>query len=369
MTANHSDRYRLPHRRSRLRFHRRKAPAGSAPGTLVADPGASAPEIRAIAYGPDTMIDEKIAGPDEIRDLLRVHPVTWINVDGLGDTEVLSQVGGVFDAHRLMLEDAINVGQRAKVERFGDQLFTVIRMPVSGHVMTEQVSMLLGPGFVLTMQELPGDSFDHVRARIQQGSGRIRSNGPDYLAYALIDAVVDAYFPVLETLGDELDSLEDEVFGEPDRNTLARLHALKRDLVNLRKAIWPHRDMLVALQREADDLIQEDTRNYLRDAYDHVVRIIDLTEALREVASDLMNTYLTMVSNRMNEVMKVLTIVATTFIPLSFIAGLYGMNFDPSASRWNMPELGWALGYPAVLLLMVAVAVGMLLFVRSRRWL
>ena len=159
------------------------------------------------------------------------------------------------------------------------------------------------------------------------------------------------------------------IFGEPDRNTLARLHALKRDLVNLRKAIWPHRDMLVALQREADDLIQEDTRNYLRDAYDHVVRIIDLTEALREVASDLMNTYLTMVSNRMNEVMKVLTIVATTFIPLSFIAGLYGMNFDPSASRWNMPELGWALGYPAVLLLMVAVAVGMLLFVRSRRWL
>jgi magnesium transporter len=342
---------------------------GSRPGVLVAHPDALPPEIRAMAYGPDTLVEKEIARPEELRGLVGVHPVLWIDVNGLGDPEVVSQVGDVFDAHRLMLEDAVNMGQRAKVERFGDQLFIVLRMPLPGHTGTEQVSMLLGQGFLLTMQELAGDSFDPVRTRVRQASGRIRSMGPDYLAYALIDAAVDGYFPVLEGLGDELDALEDEVFGEADQNTLARLHALKRDLVNLRKAIWPHRDMLAVLQREADDLIEANTRDYVRDAYDHVVRIIDLTEALRDVASDLMNTYLTMVSNRMNEVMKVLTIVATTFIPLSFIAGLYGMNFDRSISRWNMPELGWVFGYPAALLLMLAVAGGMFLFVRNRRWL
>ncbi|NNK49071.1 MAG: magnesium/cobalt transporter CorA [Gemmatimonadetes bacterium] len=369
MTANHPDPYRLPHRRSRLRFHRRKAPPGSAPGTLMADLEAAPPEIRAMAYGPDGLEEAEISRPAEIRELAGSYPVLWINVNGVGDPEVLRQVGGVFDAHSLVLEDAVNMGQRAKVEAFGDQLFIVVRMPLPGHAGTEQVSMLLGKGFLLTMQEEAGDCFDPVRVRIRHGSGRIRSRASDYLAYALIDSVVDGYFPVLEALGDELDALEDEVFGEPDQDTLARLHALKRDLVNLRKAIWPHRDMLAIMQREADHLIEEDTQKYLRDAYDHVVRIIDLTEALRDVASDLMNTYLTMVSNRMNEVMKVLTIVATTFIPLSFIAGLYGMNFDPSASRWNMPELGWAFGYPAALLVMLAVAVGMFLFVRSRRWL
>ncbi|MDP2470414.1 MAG: magnesium/cobalt transporter CorA [Candidatus Palauibacterales bacterium] len=369
MNVNHSDRYRKPHRRSRLRFHRRKAPPGASPGTLVADPDASPPEIHAIAYGPERVEEREISVPEEVRGLVGTEPVLWVNVNGLGDPEVLERVGGVFDAHGLLLEDAVNMGQRAKAERFDEQLFIVLRMPIAGRGGTEQVSMLLGKGFLLTMQELPGDLFEPVRERVRQATGRLRSRGADYLAYALIDAVVDGYFPVLEEAGDELDALEDEVFDGPDQDTLARLHGLKRELVNLRKAIWPHREMLAVLMREGEELIEEDTRNYLRDAYDHVVRIIDLAEALREVASDLLNTYLTMVSNRMNEVMKVLTVVATIFIPLGFVAGVYGMNFNTSVSRWNMPELSWAFGYPAVLLFMLAAAVGMLLFMRHRRWL
>ena len=361
--------YDLLHRRSRLRFRRRAVPVGSPPGTLVADPDARPPEIGAMAYGPETLLEAKFDTPEELIGFGAGLPVLWVNVDGLGEPDVLLSLGESFGVHRLVLEDAINLGQRAKVERYGDQAFIVVRMPLAGAHGTEQVSMVLGARFLLTMQEHSGDVFEAVRHRIRNSLGRLRGAGPDYLAYALIDAVVDGYFPVLEGFGDELDALEDEVFAEPDRETLARLHGLKRDLVNIRKAIWPHRELLAGLEREAGDLFTEETRHYLRDVYDHVIRIIDLGEALREVAADLMNTYLTMASNRMNEVMKVLTIVATIFIPLGVIAGVYGMNFDTSISNWNMPELGWVFGYPAVLLLMLFVGAGMLLFMRSRRWL
>jgi magnesium transporter len=366
---NWPGKYDLLHRRSRLRFRRRKVPVGAPPGTLAVDPEAQPPVIRAMAYGPDTLVEKTLTDPAEVRRFGEGAPVRWINVDGLGAPEVLSRLGAEFGVHRLVLEDVVNLGQRAKVDRYGDQLFIVLRMPLPGIHGTEQVSLLVGEGFLLSVQEVSGDAFDPVRERIRNGLGRMRSSGSDYLTYALIDAVIDGYFPVLEGFGDELDALEDEVFGEPDQQTLARMHALKRDLVNLRKAIWPHREMLSSVEREGGDLFTGETRHYLRDAYDHVVRIIDLTEALRDVAADLMNTYLTMVSNRMNEVMKVLTIVATIFIPLGFVAGLYGMNFDTSVSRWNMPELEWAFGYPAVLLFMVLAGVGMLLYMRRRRWL
>ena len=361
--------YNLLHRRSRLRPRRRTVPVGSAPGTLASDPDAKPPEIRVMAYSPDAVIDRTLTEAEDPRVIGEGLPVLWVNVDGLGDAEKLRSLATSFGAHRLAIADAINVGQRAKMERYGRQVFIVLRMPLPGTHGTEQVSLLVGDGFVLSMQEHSGDVFEAVRERIRKGFGRIRGSGPEYLAYALIDAVVDGYFPVLEALGDELDTLEDEVFGDPDKETLARLHGLKRDLVNLRKAIWPHRDLLAALQRETEDLISEEIRHHIRDAYDHVVRLIDLVEALREVAIDLMSTYLTMVSNRMNEVMKVLTVVATIFIPLGFIAGVYGMNFDTSTSRWNMPELSWAFGYPAVLLFMLVAAGGMLLYMRSRRWL
>lgn len=366
---NLPSRYDLLHRRSRIRFKKRRPPPGAAPGTLVVDPDAPPPEIRAMLYGPDEVVERGVESPDELEELIGKQPVLWVNVNGLGDPDLLRQVADRFGAHRLVLEDAVNVGQRAKVEPYGTQLFIVVRMPVPGTANTEQVSLLLGDGVLLTMQEQAGDVFESVRERIRTRSGRIRDSGADYLAYALIDAAMDGYSPVLEKLGDELDALEDEVFGTPDRDTLARLHALKRDFVNLRKSILPHREMLSGVGRDADGLISAEALDHLRDTNDYVHRIADLTEALREVAGDLMNTYLTIVSNRMNEVMKVLTIVATVFIPLSFIAGVYGMNFDPSASRWNMPELGWAFGYPAVLALMVLVGGGMLYFVWSRRWL
>jgi magnesium transporter len=366
---NFPGKYDLLHRRSKLRFKRRIVPAGAAPGTFATDPEAKPSEIRVMAYGPDGVIERALAPDQDARAIGEGFPVLWVNVDGLGDAEVLRALAEGFGAHRLAIADAINLGQRAKMERYGRQVFIVLRMPLAGIHGTEQVSLLVGEGFVLSMQEQSGGVFEPVRERIRKGFGRLRHAGTDYLAYALIDAVVDGYFPVLETLGDELDALEDEVFGDPDKETLARLHALKRDLVNLRKAIWPHRDMLVGLERDATDLIPEETRHHMRDAYDHVVRIIDLADALREVSTDLMSTYLTMVSNRMNEVMKVLTVVATIFIPLGFIAGVYGMNFDTAISRWNMPELSWAFGYPAVLLFMLVAAGGMLLYMRSRRWL
>jgi magnesium transporter len=220
-----------------------------------------------------------------------------------------------------------------------------------------------------TLQEHPGDCFEAVRDRIRHGKGKIRVRGSDYLAYALMDAAVDQYFPVLDDAGLALDSLEDQVFVQPTPEALARIHSLKRSLVSLRKAIWPYREMLNGLMRDAGSIFADETQPFLRDCYDHVVRLIDLVEAQREVTSDLQNMYLSTVSNRMNEVMKVLTIIATVFIPLSFIAGVYGMNFDPNASRWNMPELGWALGYPAALMLMGLVAGGLLVFVWRKGWL
>lgn len=361
--------YSLLHRRSRLRHKRRAVPTGAAPGTLAVDPEARPTEIRVIAFGPDSVIDRMLGDGQDPRTIGEGQPVLWVDASGLGDSERLSALARGFGAHRLVIADAINLGQRAKMERYGQQVFIVLRMPLPGVHGTEQVSLLVGDGFVLSLQETAADVFEPVRDRIRNGFGRLRHAGADYLAYCLIDAVVDGYFPVLEALGDELDALEDEVFGDPGKETLARLHALKRDLVNLRKAIWPHRDMLVGLERDAADLMPEETRHHIRDVYDHVVRIVDLADALREVATDLMSTYLTMVSNRMNEVMKVLTVVATIFIPLGFIAGVYGMNFDTEVSRWNMPELAWAFGYPAVLLLMLVAAGGMLLYMRSRRWL
>jgi len=241
-------------------------------------------------------------------------------------------------------------------------------MPVGSSAQTEQVSLLLNRGLVVTLQEHAGDCFEPVRDRIRNSAGRIRFRGSDYLAYALTDAVVDQYFPVLEAAGTILDELEDEVFNAPTPDTLAHIHSLKRGLVSIRKAVWPHREMINVLLRDAGSFFSPETQPYLRDAYDHVVRLIDLVEAQREVAADLLNTYLSAVSNRMNEVMKVLTIIATIFIPLSFIAGLYGMNFDTSISRWNMPELGLAWGYPAALLGMLVVAGGLLVFIRRKGW-
>lgn len=356
-------------RKKRKKLVRRRAPVGAPPGTLVVEPDAPAPDIQALAYGPEGLEERAIGSPSELSALRDGWPVVWVNVDGLGSEATIRELGELFGLHKLVLEDIVHTGQRAKVEAYDEYLYVVLHQPVADTLETEQVSLVLTRDAVLTFQERPGDAFEPVRDRLRQAKGMIRQRGADYLAYALVDAVIDSYFPVLERVGDQLELLEEEVLERPDKETVNRIHEVRRDLLGLRKSAWPHRDMANALVRDAGAFVSEETAVYLRDVYDHAIRILDLVEAFREVSADLMNTYLSAVSNRMNEIMKVLTIIATIFIPLSFIAGVYGMNFDTSASRWNMPELGWPLGYPLALGLMAGIAVAFLLYFRRKGWL
>ncbi len=356
-------------RKKRRKLVRRRAPVGSPPGTLVVEPDAPAPDVRVLAYGPEGLEEKAVTSPAELQAFRDGWPIVWVNVDGLGSEAAIRELGEAFGLHKLVLEDIVHTGQRAKVEAYEDYLYVVLHQPVADTLETEQVSLVLTRNAVLTFQERPGDAFEPVRERLRQGKGMIRQRGADYLAYALVDAVIDSFFPVLERVGDQLELLEEEVLERPDKDTVTKIHDARRDLLGLRKAAWPHRDMANALVRDAGAFVTPETAIYLRDVYDHAIRILDLVEAFREVSSDLMNTYLSAVSNRMNEIMKVLTIIATIFIPLSFISGVYGMNFDTTASRWNMPELGWPFGYPLALGLMAGIAVAFLLYFRRKGWL
>ena len=364
---------RLPlgSRRQRRRSHLdpgRYAAPGTAPGTLVFDPEAPPPVIRLIAYSPEAFVEVDVGDPEEVQAYLAEWPVVWVDIDGHGDGEVLGRIGEIFGLHLLALEDVVSLGQRAKVEPYEKDLFIVTRMPTAEPPLTEQVSIFLGERHVLTIQERPGDPFEGVRERIRRGRLRIRSSTPDYLVYALLDALVDSYFPVLDDLAIELERLEEEVLDSPDEGTVAAIHRVRRALVGLRRVIGPHREVLNSLLRDPTSHIRAETAVFLRDVYDHAIRIMDLLESQREIAADLMSAYMSSISNRMNEVMKVLTIVATLFIPLGFIAGVYGMNFNPDVSPWNMPELNWFLGYPFALLLMAAVAGGFLVLIWRKGW-
>ena len=348
---------------------RRRAPLGAPPGTLVADPGAAPPVIRLMAYDGETFIERAEVPPDALASLCGLHPVTWIDVEGLADLDLIRRLGALFDLHGLELEDVVNVDQRPKFEEHKDHLFIVARTSQAGpRVETEQISMFLGSNYLLTFQNRPGDDFEPVRERIRKARGRLREMGPDYLAYALLDIATDAWFPVLEALGERIEALEDEALERPEPTLAPRVHALKRDLMTVRRAIWPQREMLHALQREELPFVSERTRLYLRDCYDHAVQLIDMTETFREIAADLLDIYLSSVNARTNETMRVLTVIATLFMPLTFIAGVYGMNFD-RASPWNMPELGWRYGYFFSLTLMGATAAGLLYWFRRKGWL
>jgi magnesium transporter len=355
-------------KRRRRRAARRVV--GEVPGTLRVDAEAAPSVVRVMAYGPDAYEEREIDNVESLREILHKSPVTWVNVDGLGNAEAIGKVGQIFDIHPLALEDVVHVHQRAKVEQYERQLFIVTRMVSLGERLeTEQMSIFLGEDFVLTFQEHPGDCLDPVRDRIRKGTGRVRKAQADYLAYALLDAVIDGYFPLLEEYGERLEALEEQVITRPDAQTVARIHAAKREMLVLRRAVWPQREAVNSLLREELALIAEPTRLYLRDCYDHVIQIIDMLETYREICSGLLDAYQSSVSNRMNEVMKVLTIIATIFIPLGFVAGLYGMNFDPEKSPFNMPELKWYWGYPTALTIMAVVALGMLLFFWRKGWL
>jgi magnesium transporter len=363
----------VPHKHRRRR--RRPAPA-SAPGSLAIDPEAPKPHLRLVHYGPEHA-DERAAGSTaEIPALLARPGITWIDLIGLGDAATLEAIGELLGLHPLTVSDLAHPHQRPKIEPFERYLYFVTRMhrvetdPAAGREPEpEQLSIVLGRNWVLSVQERDGDCFDPVRARIRAGKGRVRGQGPDYLAYLLLDAVVDQFFPLLDQLSDRIELLEDEVFERIDPQVPARIHGLRRELFGLRRSVWPQRDAINTLLRDEFPQVRPETRIYFRDVYDHCVQIIDTVDTHRELAQGTLDVYLSAMSNRMNEVMKVLTIIATIFIPLTFIVGVYGMNFDADVSPWNMPELRWHYGYPASLALMAAVSGGMLLYFWRRGWL
>ena len=345
-------------------FRKRHPPVGAKPGTLMINAHAQPPKIRVMKYGPDHLEEHDIAAVTELKELLEDNTVCWIDVQGLGDEEVLREFADLFSIHSLALEDIVNVPHRPKVERFEKHTLCITRMALlrDEGIESEQISLFVGPDYVLTFQERSGDVFDPIRNRIRQGGSILRSSGPSYLAYALLDAVIDGYYPILETFGEKLEAFEDEVMANPHPSVLHEIHQAKRDLLTIRRTIWPQREAVNALIRDENPLITETVRVHLRDCYDHCVQIMDAVETYRELAGGLMDVYLSSIGNRQNEVMKVLTIMASIFIPLTFMAGIYGMNFE------NMPELHSTWGYPLLLVAMVVVAVGMIVYFRRKGW-
>ncbi|MEH2195186.1 MAG: magnesium/cobalt transporter CorA [Nostoc sp.] len=347
---------------------------GTLPGTIFIDADAPPPILFLIDYNQTNFIREQIETPEECIQYLDSESISWVDVQGLGSQDILQRLGKVFKLHPLVLEDIVNVPERPKIEDYEDQLLFISRMVVPKEktcgFYSEQVSLILGKNYLLTVQEEPEhDCFEGVRSRIEKSKGIIRKQGADYLAYAVLDAIIDGFFPVLELYGERIEELEEEVIVKPNPQTLQNIYQIRRELLQLRRAIWPQRDAINSLIRDGSELISEEVRIYLRDCYDHTVQVMDMVETYRELASGLMDVYLSAVSNKMNEIMKVLTIVSTIFIPLTFVAGIYGMNFSTEKSPYNMPELNWYWGYPICLAVMGAIAASLLFFFWQRGWL
>jgi magnesium transporter len=345
------------------------ATAGLPPGSLVhvGERKSPQPEITIADYDAQHYTERVAESIDECRPFRDTPTVTWINVAGIHDIEALRTLAECYHIHPLVMEDILNTHERPKFEEFDDYLFIVVKMlgydAATKEVVAEQVSLIVGPNVVISFEEAPRDAFDAVRARIRNEKGRIRSSGADYLAYCLLDTVVDNYFSVLEGMAAEIEEVEDQLLADPSRDMLQRVHGLKRELIFLRKSVWPLREVLAVLERADSSLIRESTVIYLRDVYDHTIQIVDTIESLRDIVSGMHDTYLSSVSNRLNEVMKVLTIWATIFIPLTFLAGVYGMNFK------YFPELGWKWGYAGFWAIIVTVSGFMLLHFRKKKWL
>jgi magnesium transporter len=339
---------------------------GVSPGTLTGQPSAHPGHLHVLAYGLDGIAEPPSVRPEDIPELLRQYTTVWLDVDGNGDVQLLQALGQVLGLDRLALEDVLAPHQRPKEESYAGHLFLVLHMPTEEGV--EQLCLFIGDNWVLSVQETPGDCFDGVRNRIRSGRERICGGGPDYLAYALIDSIIDSVLPPLVAAREHLEELEDEILEGLETEQLHAIHRSQRSLSRWRRSILPMRDVVRGLLREDSPLLSEQTVTYLRDCNDHVQHAAELTDALRDHAAQLLNLYLTLQGQRMNEIMKELTIIATIFIPLSFIASLYGMNFNPDVSRWNMPELNWVWGYPFALGLMTLYAVGLLFWFRRRGW-
>jgi magnesium transporter len=358
-------------------FKFRKPIPGEPPGTLRPreQVGFRPPVITLIEYDRTFLEERVIEDKEELLAHLDNQRVSWINIDGLGDIDLLGVLGTKFNLHPLALEDILDTTQRPKVEQYDNYLFIVAHMLYIDRGKTmcgEQVSMFLGKHFLITVQEeAEFDVFEPVRARIRKGTGAIRKSGPDYLAYALLDSIIDHYYPVLEDVGAKIDLIEDQLVDAPTGNPVGELHAHKRALTQVRRYIWPVRDLVNFLLHEEGGLIAKSTKVYLRDCYDHTVQLMDLVESYRDVLSGLMELYLSAVGIRTNEIMRVLTVISSVFIPLTFIAGVYGMNFvyDGKNAPWNMPELVQPYGYVICWIVMLAVAIFQLVYFKKKRWL
>ena len=348
---------------------------GSSPATLVSlgkKPDAPV-VIQLFQYDETTIFEGCFDTFEELMSRYDPSKVNWINIDGLTDSGLLRKLADRFKIHPLALEDVLNTTQRPKVEQYEDQFFIVSEMIYkedgAHSVAVEQLSLFLGEGYVITIQEeSQHDVFTAVRNRLHSGRGKARAMKADYLAYALLDATVDQFFPVLEELGDSIEDLEDQLIDRPSRDTVRKLHGIKRLLLQLRRAAWPQREIFSTLIRDESTLIHDETKIYLRDCYDHTTQIIDIMESFRDLTAGLMDFYISSLGFKTNEIMRVLTVISSIFIPLTFIAGIYGMNFD-TKSRFNMPELEWPFGYLYCLALMATVAGGMVLFFKRKKWL
>jgi magnesium transporter len=346
---------------------------GSMPGTLNIEQDAPPTEIILIDYNAAERIRLPLEKPEDCLPYLDTESVSWVDVSGLGCEDVLKRLGKVFGLHPLVLEDIVNVPQRPKIEDYENQLVIISQMVLLKEKSTgfwnEQVSFVLGKHYLLTVQEEPSrDCFQAVRDRIRSGKGTIRKQKADYLAYTLIDSIIDGFFPVLEAYGERIEELEDEVIVNPTRRTIGKIYQIRRELLALRRAIWPQRDAINTLIRDGSDLISAEVKIYLRDCYDHAVQVMDMVETYRELSSGLMDIYLSSVGNRMNEIMKFLTVMSSIFIPLTFIAGIYGMNFSTEKSPLNMPELNWYWGYPVCLSVMFVIASSLIYFFWRKGW-
>lgn len=355
---------RLP--RSFKPFRRRTLPA-TAPGTVVSDKENTYTEIHQFFYHQNKLVESSPQTVAEVMEPADIQGVLWVDIIGVGNAEIVEEIGRKFGLHPLALEDVVHTHQRSKCDDYDDRLYFVVRMLTESKCFdSEQVSLFLGPNFVISFQERKGDCFDPVRQRIRQHA-RVRERGADYLFYALIDAIIDGYFPKLEQYGFRLEDLEEAILSHSSE--VDKVYEIRRDLMRLRKHAWQHREAIQTLSRDDHKLIASETRIYLRDCYDHTIQLIDVAETFRDQCTNLRDLHLSELSARQNEVMKTLTIFATIFMPMSFIAGVYGMNFDRNASEWNMPETEWHYGYPFALGMMTVIGIALLIYFWRKGWL
>jgi magnesium transporter len=350
-------------------FSKISSKAGASPGTLVHIGEQRVEKVRLslVAYGLDTIEEHQVDTLDAAIALCNGGEFTWLNIDGIHDTDLIGRLGRHFGIHPLTQEDILNTAHRPKFEEFEHYAYIVLKMlrydSAHSRVLTEQISLILTGKTLISLQESEGDVFDSVRARLHKGRGRIRTAGSDYLAYALIDAIVDHYFAILEQIGIQIEEIEDDTLSDPTPEVLNRIHRMKRVILYLRKQVWPLREVVGIMAKEEPALIQSDTMIFLRDVHDHTIQIMETIESQRDILAGLLDIYMTGISNKMNEVMKVLTIMATIFIPITFIAGVYGMNFK------HMPELEWPWGYAMVWAVMIAVVIIMVFYFNKKKWL